>query len=52
MKGSDSNLGFAKAFNTTPTWNFTFFAPSNEAFNNTGAYFETYANTRYVVFAL
>ncbi|KAH7052297.1 FAS1 domain-containing protein [Macrophomina phaseolina] len=37
--------GFSKAFDTTPTWNFTFFAPSNEAFNNTGDYFETYLST-------
>lgn len=28
-----------------PTWNFTFFAPSDTAFNNTGQYFNTYAVT-------
>ncbi|KAK7711100.1 hypothetical protein SLS57_008190 [Botryosphaeria dothidea] len=37
--------GFAKAFDTYPSWNFTFFAPSDEAFNNTGSYFETYLRT-------
>lgn len=34
-----------QALNTTPGWQFTFFAPSNTAFNNTGQYFETYAKT-------
>ncbi|CRK12250.1 hypothetical protein BN1723_004859, partial [Verticillium longisporum] len=37
--------GFATAFDTIPGWDFTFFAPSNEAFNNTGQYFDTYAAT-------
>jgi uncharacterized surface protein with fasciclin (FAS1) repeats len=37
--------GFSQAFHTNPTWSFTFFAPSNAAFNNTGAYFSTYAAT-------
>jgi uncharacterized surface protein with fasciclin (FAS1) repeats len=37
--------GFAQAFDTIPTWSFTFFAPSDTAFNNTGAYFATYAAT-------
>ncbi|KAB2569032.1 hypothetical protein DBV05_g12290 [Lasiodiplodia theobromae] len=37
--------GFSKAFDTYPSWKFTFFAPSDEAFNNTGAYFETYSKT-------
>jgi hypothetical protein len=35
--------GFAKAFATAPTWDFTFFAPSNAAFENTGSYFNTFA---------
>ncbi|KAH8703601.1 hypothetical protein BGW36DRAFT_369602, partial [Talaromyces proteolyticus] len=33
--------GFVEAFDTTPTWKFTFFAPNNNAFNNTGEYFTT-----------
>lgn len=37
--------GFAKAFDTAPTWPFTFFAPSNEAFEHTGAYYNTFATT-------
>ncbi|KAF2497657.1 FAS1 domain-containing protein [Lophium mytilinum] len=37
--------GFDKAFDTAPTWPFTYFAPSNEAFNHTGQYYETYAST-------
>ncbi|KAF3345998.1 hypothetical protein VD0002_g6730 [Verticillium dahliae] len=37
--------GFTTAFDTVPGWDFTFFAPSNEAFNNTGQYFDTYAAT-------
>ncbi|KAJ5657638.1 uncharacterized protein N7484_001287 [Penicillium longicatenatum] len=37
--------GFAKAFDTAPTWPFTFFAPSNEAFEHTGAYFSSFAAT-------
>ncbi|KAM0327556.1 hypothetical protein ACHAQA_005847 [Verticillium albo-atrum] len=37
--------GFTEAFDTVPSWDFTFFAPSNEAFNNTGQYFDTYAAT-------
>ncbi|KAB5575335.1 FAS1 domain-containing protein [Coniochaeta sp. 2T2.1] len=37
--------GFVQALNTTATWQYTFFAPSNTAFNNTGQYFETYAKT-------
>lgn len=37
--------GFEEAFDTNPTWNFTFFAPNNDAFNNTGQYFETFAPT-------
>ncbi|KAF3356921.1 hypothetical protein VDGD_04758 [Verticillium dahliae] len=37
--------GFTTAFDTVPSWDFTFFAPSNEAFNNTGQYFDTYAAT-------
>ncbi len=37
--------GFAQAFDTVPGWDFTFFAPSNQAFENTGQYFETYSET-------
>ncbi|CAI7564062.1 unnamed protein product [Penicillium pancosmium] len=37
--------GFARAFDTAPTWSFTFFAPSNEAFEHTGAYFSSFATT-------
>ncbi|KAH6683948.1 FAS1 domain-containing protein [Halenospora varia] len=37
--------GFLQAFDTAATWSYTFFAPSNAAFNNTGAYFSTYAAT-------
>ncbi|KAL1858796.1 hypothetical protein VTK73DRAFT_7801 [Phialemonium thermophilum] len=37
--------GFREAFDTPASWSFTFFAPSNAAFNNTGAYFATYAAT-------
>ncbi|KAI1390414.1 FAS1 domain-containing protein [Hypoxylon trugodes] len=37
--------GFTQAFDTVPTWNFTFFAPSDTAFNHTGEYFNTYAET-------
>jgi Fasciclin domain. len=38
--------GFVKAFDAAPTWSFTFFAPSNEAFENTGAYYSSFAATR------
>lgn len=37
--------GFAKAFDTAPTWSFTFFAPSNDAFEHTGAYYSSFAKT-------
>ncbi|KAH7391481.1 FAS1 domain-containing protein [Cadophora sp. MPI-SDFR-AT-0126] len=37
--------GFEEAFDTPPQWQFTAFLPSNEAFNNTGAYYSTYAKT-------
>ncbi|KAI1474103.1 FAS1 domain-containing protein [Daldinia eschscholtzii] len=37
--------GFLQAFDTVPTWNFTFFAPSDTAFKNTGEYFEMFAQT-------
>ncbi|RSL51455.1 hypothetical protein CEP54_011419 [Fusarium duplospermum] len=37
--------GFVQALNTSATWQYTFFAPSNDAFNNTGEYFETFAKT-------
>lgn len=40
-----SVTGFEEAFDTNPTWNFTFFAPNNDAFNNTGQYFETFEKT-------
>ncbi|KAF3055660.1 hypothetical protein GL218_06816 [Daldinia childiae] len=39
------SAGFTQAFNTIPTWNFTFFAPSDTAFNHTGEYFNTFAGT-------
>ncbi|KAH8881394.1 FAS1 domain-containing protein [Thozetella sp. PMI_491] len=41
----EGSAGFVQAFDTSPTWSFTFFAPSNTAFNNTGAYFSTFAAT-------
>lgn len=34
-----------QALNTSTNWQFTFFAPSNKAFENTGQYFETFAKT-------
>jgi uncharacterized surface protein with fasciclin (FAS1) repeats len=34
-----------QAFDTAPTWSYTFFAPSNTAFNNTGEYFSTFVAT-------
>ncbi|KAL4938377.1 hypothetical protein BDV06DRAFT_201030 [Aspergillus oleicola] len=37
--------GFEEAFDTTPTWKFTFFAPNNEAFEHTGRYFKTFEET-------
>ncbi|OBT58043.1 hypothetical protein VE04_01408 [Pseudogymnoascus sp. 24MN13] len=37
--------GFLQAFDSPATWSYTFFAPSNTAFNNTGAYFSTFAAT-------
>jgi uncharacterized surface protein with fasciclin (FAS1) repeats len=40
-----SRTGFLQAFDTDPTWSFTFFAPSNAAFENLGEYFTTYAAT-------
>ncbi|RFU26837.1 hypothetical protein B7463_g9498, partial [Scytalidium lignicola] len=34
--------GFQEAFDTNPTWKFTYFAPNNDAFNqHTGTYFST-----------
>ncbi|KAI1652456.1 FAS1 domain-containing protein [Daldinia decipiens] len=39
------SAGFTQAFNTIPTWNFTFFAPSDAAFDHTGEYFNTFAGT-------
>ncbi|TDZ34227.1 hypothetical protein C8035_v009527 [Colletotrichum spinosum] len=42
----NASSGFAEAFDTTPTWDFTFFAPSNEAFTkHTGQYFNTFEPT-------
>ncbi|CAK7227634.1 hypothetical protein SEUCBS140593_006641 [Sporothrix eucalyptigena] len=38
------SAGFLQSFNTTPEWSFTFFAPSNTAFNNTGSYYSTFAS--------
>lgn len=37
--------GFKEAFDTEPTWSFTFFAPNNDAFENTGRYFLTFDET-------
>lgn len=38
--------GFQEAFDTNPTWKFTFFAPNNEAFTqHTGTYFSTSQET-------
>ncbi|KAL4751949.1 hypothetical protein BDW72DRAFT_192459 [Aspergillus terricola var. indicus] len=37
--------GFKEAFDTEPTWSFTFFAPNNDAFKNTGRYFLTFDET-------
>ncbi|KAL2851055.1 FAS1 domain-containing protein [Aspergillus pseudoustus] len=44
-KSIQQSGGFAEAFDTNPTWKFTFFAPNDEAFNNTGRYFETFEAT-------
>ncbi|KAJ4991052.1 hypothetical protein SVAN01_03402 [Stagonosporopsis vannaccii] len=44
-RGLQEPAGFAAAFDTPATWNFTFFAPSDTAFNNTGAYFSTFRAT-------
>ncbi len=37
--------GFEKAFQTEPTWAFTFFAPSNDAFENLGEYYRSFLAT-------
>ncbi|KAL7946811.1 FAS1 domain-containing protein [Trichoderma barbatum] len=37
--------GFNEAFDTAPSWSYTFFAPSDTAFRNTGAYYSTFAAT-------
>ncbi|KAL6886750.1 FAS1 domain-containing protein [Trichoderma evansii] len=37
--------GFTEAFDAAPSWSYTFFAPSNTAFKNTGAYYSTFAAT-------
>ncbi|KAH2177297.1 hypothetical protein KXV74_005115 [Aspergillus fumigatus] len=38
--------GFSEAFDTDPTWKFTFFAPNNDAFEkNVGRYFNTFEST-------
>jgi hypothetical protein len=42
---SDHGTGFLQAFDTIPQWTYTFFAPSNAAFKNTGEYFTTFAAT-------
>jgi uncharacterized surface protein with fasciclin (FAS1) repeats len=41
----NSNLGFLQAFDSQAAWSYTFFAPSDTAFNNTGAYYSTFAAT-------
>jgi uncharacterized surface protein with fasciclin (FAS1) repeats len=43
--------GFEQAFDTNPTWKFTFFAPNNAAFSEIGKYFSTMENTPLVLFA-
>ncbi|KAM0479856.1 hypothetical protein ACHAPX_004433 [Trichoderma viride] len=37
--------GFSEAFDAAASWSYTFFAPSNTAFKNTGAYYSTFAAT-------
>ncbi|PYI27859.1 FAS1 domain-containing protein [Aspergillus indologenus CBS 114.80] len=38
--------GFSMAFDTEPTWSFTFFAPNNDAFElHTGTYFNKFKST-------
>ena len=38
--------GFQQAFDTNPTWQYTFLAPNNDAFEEyTGVYFRDYADT-------
>ncbi|KAF2022032.1 hypothetical protein BU24DRAFT_488335 [Aaosphaeria arxii CBS 175.79] len=44
-KSLEGPAGFVTAFDTPATWNYTFFAPSNTAFNNTGAYYSTFKAT-------
>ncbi|KAL2811576.1 FAS1 domain-containing protein [Aspergillus granulosus] len=44
-KSIQQSGGFEEAFDTNPTWKFTFFAPNDEAFNNTGRYFKTFEAT-------
>ncbi|KAG5751250.1 hypothetical protein H9Q69_011186 [Fusarium xylarioides] len=41
----EATPGFAQAFSTSADWQYTFIAPSNEAFNNTGEYYKTFAST-------
>ncbi|KAF3797210.1 hypothetical protein GCG54_00009180 [Colletotrichum gloeosporioides] len=44
--GNKTSESFLEAFDTTPTWEFTFFAPSNEAFaKHTGQYFNSFTPT-------
>jgi hypothetical protein len=42
---ADNLTGFLQAFDTASTWSYTFFAPSNTAFNNTGEYYSTFVAT-------
>lgn len=42
---TDDSIGFSEAFDTAPSWSYTFFAPSDTAFRNTGAYYSTFAAT-------
>lgn len=37
--------GFRQALATSADWKYTFFAPSNQAFNNSGQYYDTFATT-------
>ncbi|SCV60939.1 uncharacterized protein FFFS_15508 [Fusarium fujikuroi] len=45
LKLVEETPGFAQAFSTSADWQYTFIAPSNEAFNNTGEYYKSFAST-------
>ncbi|KAI9150890.1 FAS1 domain-containing protein [Paramyrothecium foliicola] len=44
-KAINGSAGFPEAFATPPSWDFTFFAPNNNAFENTGQYYSSFATT-------